>query len=323
MRMLALAVPLSALAISAAMVPRAEARSDAALLSDNMCTLPHDDTVKWTPVVLQALGLRVPNSYHLTRTSAGTAASYRAGSRAIGLQIGDAGIEVPETFYRTASILSSGNTGDQDFAFSDRISFDHTMQSACNTMIAGRPVDITTYSWEKHAGPLTTSLGEGKFYLAIARWGAGDGLPTSYIWINSNYKSDLMSLRQVFWTAHFAGFVGAAPKPPACADTSPAPRGTVGEFLDTSVVGMLANSASPKLPKGSGTVLLRFDSTGNVAGVSVGGTLMADAAQKELGAIVGSNVIAQKPGSVTHVRIKVTVGDSALAYSLVGVGNCK
>ena len=30
----------------------------------------------------------MPNSYHLTRTSAGTAASYRAGSRAIGLQIG-------------------------------------------------------------------------------------------------------------------------------------------------------------------------------------------------------------------------------------------
>ena len=200
----------------------------------------------------------------------------------------------------------------------------------CQTVIGDRPVEITTYTWNLADAPMTMTSGAGKHYLATARWAASDRMPVLYVWYASDYKSDLMQMRQIFWTAHFTpgasqqmeGVAEAVPFVAACADTQPPPRGTVGEFLDTSVVGMLANGASPPLPKGSGTVLLRFDSTGNVAGVSVGGTLMSDAAQKELGAIVGSNVIVQKPHTVTHVRIKVTVGDSALSYALVGVGNC-
>jgi hypothetical protein len=293
-------------------------------VDDNMCAAPKMDTAKWMPVSLPNVNLLLPKGYGVA-TSGNDWRAYRAAGRVAGMIWGDNNVSVPESFMQIAMSLTMGQHGGTGFLGGGSISsVTSTLRTQCTTVIGERPVQITTYTWDVADATLSMSAGGGKHFMAVAWWPPAAGQPSIYTWYSTDYKSDLMSMRTIFYTAHFAAMdaVAAAAAKPACADTSPAPRGTVGEFLDTSVVGMLANGASPPLPKGAGTVLLRFDSTGNVAGVSVGASLMPDAAQKELGAIVGSNVIAQKPGSVTHVRIKVTVGDSALSYSLLGVGNC-
>jgi hypothetical protein len=314
MRAFLLVLPALLLPFAHASVPRAP---------EEMCTTPKLDTAKWSSFTVASATLMLPRASSQAENGP-YYKTFRIGGRAAGLLWSDAGWIVPDSFYYAAARLAPGqhpggpnSLGNASTMGSSRI--DGALASLCNTVIANRPVEISTYVWNLADAPMTMTAGSGKHYLAVARWPAATNTPVMYMWFASDYKSDLMQMRQMFWTMQFPGF---APAPPACADTSPPPRGTVGEFLDTSLVAMLVNGASPAIPKGSGTVLLRFDSTGNVAGVSVGATLMPDAAQKQLGAIVGSNVIAQKPGSVSHVRIKVTVGDSALSYALVGVGNC-
>jgi hypothetical protein len=304
-------------------------------VDDDMCATPKLDTAKWLSLNVPAGSIKLPKGYSQAELGS-YYRNYRGSGRVAGVLWSEAGFLIPDSLYVAASRLAPGQHGGGPGSLGNTLGrggahIDGTLISLCQTVIGDRPVEITTYSWNYEDAPRTMSANAGKHYLATARWAAADRMPVLYVWYASDYRSDMMQMRQIFWTAHFiaptsdqeAGVAEAVPYTAPCADSQPPPRGTVAEFLDTSVVGMLANGASPRLPKGSGTVLLRFDSTGNVAGVSVGASLMADAAQKELGAIVGSNVIAQKPGSVTHVRIKVTVGDSALSYALVGVGNCK
>ncbi len=92
-------MPLSLLALAGALGGANARRAPAAVTGDNMCTTPHDDTAKWAPAMLQALSLKVPTAYKFSGSSGGRSSAYRAGNRVIGLMIGDAGVQVPQTFY--------------------------------------------------------------------------------------------------------------------------------------------------------------------------------------------------------------------------------
>ena len=331
MRILSLIIPLS-FALSTA------SGAHPAVLSagDDMCTPPHDDTTKWAPTTFQTLNLRMPGAYKLARTAVGEAAVYRAGNRVIGLQITDAGVRVPETFYLLASATGGSNAGGGTTSLglsmsrASGVSYDHTMESTCSTVIAGRAADITTWTWTKHAESLNNTTDPGKHYLAIIRWGGMNGLPTSYIWISSTYKSDLMSLRQIFWTAHFEGFAAGAEGSTSrasladapCRDTMPAPRGAIGDFLDTALVAMLLNGITPPLPRGANDIMVTFDSSGAPSRVLVTSSSMPDSDQARLGSIVGSNINPQPPGSVTLVRVHIGLGFSGTGIQLAGSGKC-
>ena len=315
----AAAIPLDARAVRAA--------------DDKMCTAPHDDTSKWAPASLQALSVKLPSAYKLSGTSAGQASVYRAGSRVIGIQIGDAGVRVPESFYLSAAATSGG--GNQNVSLgmagsAGSASYEHTMASTCEAVIAARPATITTWTWASHAGAMSNSSDEGKHYLAIVRWSGMNGQPTSYLWISSTYKSDLMSLRQIFWTAHFEGFASGAEGATSplslanapCRDTMPAPRGTISDFLDTALVVMLLNGISPALPRGANEIVVTFDSSGAPARVLVTSSSMPDSDQARLGSIVGSNVNPQPAGSVTLARLRVGLGFTGTSVQLAGSGRC-
>ncbi len=207
-------------------------------------------------------------------------------------------------------------------------SYDHTMESSCTTVIAGRPAEITTWAWEKHAAAMTNGSEAGRHYIAVIRWAALGDLPSAYIFINSSYKSDLMSLRQVFWTAHFAGLdagasgAGGAALAEPCRDTTPAPRGVVSDYIDTSLTVMLINGLTPPLARGGADVTVTFDSAGQPMKVAVGATGMPDSDQTRLGTIVGSNVQPQPASSVTLVRLHVGLGFSGTSIQLAGSGRC-
>jgi hypothetical protein len=330
MRILALLVSLSFV------VPTATAHTTVAAAGDDMCTPPHDDTTKWAPTSFQALNLKMPGAYKLTRTVAGEAAVYRAGNRVIGLQITDAGIRVPETFYLLVSATGGSSAGGGvnslggAMSRASGVTYDHTMESSCNAVIAGRPADITTWTWTKHAESLNNTTDPGKHYLAVIRWGGMNGLPTSYIWISSTYKTDLMSLRQIFWTVHFEGFASGAAGATAraslaaepCRDTVPAPRGTIGDFLDTALVATLLNGITPALPRGANEMMVTFDSSGAPARIEVTSSGLADSDQARLGSIVGSNINTQPAGSVTLARVHVGLGFTGTSIQLAGVGKC-
>ncbi len=299
-----------------------------------MCTVPHDDTAKWTPATLQALGLKVPSAYKFAGSSGGRAATYRAGNRFIGLVIGDQGISVPQTFYY--SVAGGGNEvnggGMQSLGrglSTGGASYDHTLESSCTTVIAGRPAEITTWKWDKEAAAMTNGSDVGRHYLAVIRWASVGNLPSAYIWINSTYKSDLMSLRQVFWTAHFEGLdagadggAGTALVSEPCRDTTPAPRGAVSDYVDTALTVMLLNGVSPPLARGGADVTVTFDSTGSPIKVAVGSSGMSDSDQARLGTIVGSNVQPQPAASVTLVRLHVGLGFSGTSIQLAGSAKC-
>jgi hypothetical protein len=304
-----------------------------AVSGDNMCTVPHDDTAKWTPATLQALGLRVPSAYKFAGSGGGRASTYRAGNRYIGLVIGDQGISVPQTFYYSIAGGGGANGGGVRSLgggmSTGGATYDHTMESTCTTVIAGRPAEITTWKWEKQAAAMTNGSDVGRHYLAVIRWAALGDLPSAYIWISSTYKSDLMSLRQIFWTAHFegldAGAAGAAASgslAEPCRDTTPAPRGAVGDYVDTALTVMLLNGVSPPLARGGADVTVTFDSTGSPLKVAVGSSGMPDSDQARLGTIVGSNVQPQPPASVTLVRLHVGLGFSGTSIQLAGSAKC-
>jgi hypothetical protein len=328
MRVLALITPLS-FAVSIA-----SGNHIAVLPSgDSMCTPPHDDTAKWVPATLQALGLKLPSAYKFAGSGGGRATTYRAGNRVIGLVIGDAGVSVPQTFYYSVAggVAAVGNqTQSLGGGMSGGVAtYDHTMESQCTVVVAGRPAEITTWAWTKQAAAMTNGSDVGRHYLAVIRWAPLGDLPSAYIWISSTYKSDLMSLRQIFWTAHFEGLdanaagatVGGAVAV-QCHDTMPAPRGVVTDYVDTGLVVMLLNGLTPPLPRGANEIMVTFDSSGAPSHVLVTKSSMPDSDQAKLGSIVGSNIQPQPASSVTLVRLHVGLGFTSSSVQLSGSGKC-
>jgi hypothetical protein len=255
---------------------------------------------------------------------------YKSGGRVIGVAWGESNVDQPQSFIDLALSLTGNLHGYSGPLGGKGTSETHTQTSLCTTTIGGRRVEITTYMWDVANEALSIKEGMGKHYMAVARWNGIENHRTAYMWYSSDYKSDLMGMRSMFWTAQFAGLVGgsdaaaaaAVPVAAACLDTIPAPRGTIGEYLDTSLVAMLVNGASPPLPKSTTEFFMRFDSTGAVQKLGVTRSELPETAQQQMAAIVGSNILPQKAGSITFLRIRVEIGDTVLSYKLVGSARC-
>lgn len=297
--------------------------------ADDMCTVPKLDTAKWMAVNTPDIDAMLPKGYGTSFTD-GNNRVYKSGGRVIGVAWGESHIDQPQSFIDLAWSLTGNLHGYSGPLGGKSSSETHAQTSLCTTTIGGRKVEITTYMWDVANEALSIKEGMGKHYMAVARWSGIENHRAAYMWYSSDYKSDLMGMRSMFWTAKFAGLIGgsdavaaaAVPVAAACLDTIPAPRGTIGEYLDTSLVAMLVNGASPPLPKSTTEFFMRFDSTGAVQKLGVTRSELTDAGQQQIAAIVGSNILPQKAGSITFLRIQVTVGDSVLGYKLVGLARC-
>jgi hypothetical protein len=291
-------VQVTTLAVGIVFAARAARPHPLAAGAEYICTPSNDDVSKWHLVEMASASIRVPTGYGVSG-SGGTYQFYASAGRYIGIQIGEYGV--------LPTGQQQGNT---------------QTQSVCETVLGGRPAEISIYTWDHIDRAMAPSGEQGTHWVALARWAAYEGLPTTYVWIASHNRADLMALRQVFFTARFKGI---APDSASLAEDKCArmihPLGAATDFVDTGLVSMLASSSTPPLPKGSAIFEITFDSSGVPGLVDVAASDLPAAAQRQLAAIVGSNIKQQSP-LAERAGLRVEIGATGVTYVLVPVKAC-
>lgn len=187
-------------------------------------------------------------------------------------------------------------------------------KTQCATQIDGRDVQITMYDW---SGPMGDGNGLSR---AVARFSSTGSQPEVFISLESDTQSDVVSFREVFWTASFddAGS-GTSPATAAVAapcvakpDPSlPAP----GAVLDTALVRTLIATSGP-IPTGFAVLAVKFDGSGALAGISVSQSDLPDSAQRKIATLVASNLEPHDARAPSSFLLRVDARDSALHYTV-------
>jgi len=211
----------------------------------------------------------------------------------------------------------------------------------CETVLAGRRVTITMYRWTQEDALLSASGNAGSHFAAVARFYASGALREVYISLESNSPSDLKYYRGIFWTAAFDGAPGAVAAAPAAVTTvaaqpaastvvvgpvcSTAPPPTnlpvASAVVDSAVVGSLLASAAP-IPAGFEVMRLQFDAGGELAGMNVSQTDLPDASQRELAAVVGTNLRPHDSKAPPSIYLRIDSTANGLRYSVVPPPSC-
>jgi hypothetical protein len=211
----------------------------------------------------------------------------------------------------------------------------------CETVLAGRRVTITMYRWTQEDALLSASGNAGSHFAAVARFYASGALREVYISLESNSPSDLKYYRGIFWTAAFDGAPGAVAAAPAAVTTvavqpaastvvvgpvcstaaSPANLPVASAVIDSAIVGTLLASAAP-IPSGFEVMRLQFDVGGELAGMSVAQSDLPEASQKELSAVVGTNLKAHGSKEPPSIYLRIDSSATGLRYSVVPPPSC-
>ena len=220
-----------------------------------------------------------------------------------------------------------------------------TEDSECETVLAGRRALITVYSWVNEGDRLTAAGGFGAHSAAVARFYASGAQPELFVAFITNAKYELSSFKQVFWTVSFGGSpsatIAAAPvaaspviatavastQPVAVAATacdagSTAGLPTASTVIDSAVVQTLLASSAP-IPNGYEVMQLQFDGNGELAGLSVAQSDLPEASQRELSAVVGTNLKTHDALTASTILLRIDSGDTGLRYAVLPIpGGC-
>ena len=155
---------------------------------------------------------------------------------------------------------------------------------------------------------------------AVAEWPAEDKIPLVQVWIDSRYPSDLMDLRQIFWTAQFPGFTPVGLAQQDCREAAVAMK-NADALLDTGLVSMLVAGAAPPLPRGNAVFEFTFDTSGALRPLDIPTSTIPHADLNRLAAIVGSNV-RQQPRVAARAGLRLELDSTGVSYSLLPVSAC-
>jgi hypothetical protein len=286
--------------LSIALISPPDALASSARAPD-LCAPPTKlDTAKWRAMKgPEGMEYRLPPGYVISGSSA-IHTYYINGHKGIGAALGDG-----------PSVLSQGYRVSQ--------------RSGCTTVIGGRPVQIAVLELFVEDAPLSASGEAGSHYAIVARWTPVAGLSEVSLWFVSQIRSDLTTMRQLFWTASFpalakqtAAAESAKPDLAAACATPAAPAPPIDGVLDTALVQMLANNSGP-IPAGYAVLELRFDETGAPAGVTVAESTLPDAAQRQLATLVTSNLKPHDAKASPTLRLRVETGAS-FTYRVLAEG---
>lgn len=216
-------------------------------------------------------------------------------------------------------------------------------EAECETVIAGRRVNITKYRWTVEDATLSASGNAGSRFVAVERFYALGNLREVFVALESNSPSDFSYYRGLFWTVTFPGnaiadaspatpaqLVADAPAPTAVAAAalpSPAPCAptpslpTTDALLDSSVVRMLLASAAP-IPHGYEVIALQFASTGDLSGMSIAKSDLPDAAQHQLASVVATNLKPHDAHAPSTFLLRVDAADAGLSYTVLPISGC-
>jgi hypothetical protein len=215
-----------------------------------------------------------------------------------------------------------------------------TEKSECETEIAGRHVLITVYNWVVEDAVLSASGNAGAHFAAVARFYPSGNQREVFIAFISNVMYELKSFKQIFWTAAFDGAPAAVAAAPAAVTTvaaQPASTVVVGPVcstalppanlpvasavIDSAIVGTLLASAAP-IPSGFEVMRLQFDAGGELAGMNVSQSDLPEASQKELAAVVGTNLKAHGSKEPPSIYLRIDSSATGLRYSVVAPPSC-
>jgi hypothetical protein len=248
-------------------------------------------------------------------------------------------MQVPSSFAVAASasyyqMYSTGKVSVQLWV-GHRMPRQPNMQSlkTCHVTLGGRPATITLYTIPASLSPVASLNAESMARHDIsaiptntasvtlfAEWLASDGIGVVDVAIVAQYQSDLLPLRQLFWTVQFPGSVGNKVVDPDCAKAPAAPP-KIAEVLDTGVVSMMVTGSTPPLPAGNAIFEFAFDSTGGMYPLAITRSSISDSAVRRLALIVGSNVKDQPPGA-KRFGVRVEIAPEGMSYSTLPVSSC-
>ena len=223
-------------------------------------------------------------------------------------------------------------------------------KSECETEIAGRRVNITVYNWVNEDKLLSASGNAGAHFAAVARFYASGSHPEVFVAFISNVMYEVKSFKQLFWTVSFdtpstvAAAATVAPvapvAAPAVANVASQPTAsamvvgascnaasasaslpTASAVVDSAVVGTLLASAAP-IPSGFEVVRLQFDAGGELAGMNVSQSDLPEASQRELAAVIGTNLKAHDGKEPASIYLRIDSTANGLGYSIVPPPGC-
>lgn len=225
-----------------------------------------------------------------------------------------------------------------------------TEKSECETEIAGRRVLITVYNWVVEDANFSASGYAGAHFASVARFYPSGSQREMFIAFVSNVMYEVKSFKQIFWTVSFDGAKAVATAGTAGAATvgapatvtnvaAAAPTSTmiVGQVcstappptnlpaatsvIDSAVVGTLLAGAAP-IPAGFEVMRLQFDAGGELAGLNVSQSDLPEASQKELSAVVGTNLKAHGSKEPPSIYLRIDSSATGLRYSVVPPPSC-
>ncbi len=287
--------------------------------ASNLCTPPNDSVPKWhAKQAVPGITVRIPPGLSLVRSGA-SFQRYQGGRRSFGVSIGEG----------AGDLARLSELSQIDF---------------CQAVIQDRPVQITTYTYVQEDAAMNPTGQAGSWYVAIARWPAVAGQPTVTLWMESNLKSDLMTLRPYFFTVQLPALTaakgasspssatpgsGTSPTLPAqpgsrtdsaaCLAPTSVPLPAIDAIVDTALVQMLAASDSAPAP-GFAVLALHYDDQGGVASVDVTDTDLAPSEQRHLAALVSSNIRSRAANTPQGVQIHVSRSAHGLEYRVMSPG---
>jgi hypothetical protein len=221
-----------------------------------------------------------------------------------------------------------------------------TQTGDCEATIAGRRVQISSYTWTNADREMSPSGAIGGEYLVVARFFSTGELREAFIAYKTNIQSDASSMREVFWTAAFDSQQAVAPSsasapqaagsaPPAQAMPAvaavPAPAcvpkvepnlPTLEAVLDTALVQMLVSNAAPPIPHGFEVMTLRFNDSGGVAGIAVSQSDLPNATQRQLTTLVASNLKQHDAAAPSAFQLRVESKSTGMQYAVQSNAGC-
>jgi hypothetical protein len=214
-----------------------------------------------------------------------------------------------------------------------------TESGECEAAIAGRHVTITVYRWTVEDAMLSASGNAGSHFAAVARFYATGASREVYVSLESNAPSDLKYYRRLFWTVSFgdspAATTAASPPvvstvastqpvvvaPVACTVGSTSGLPAASTVIDSSVVQTLLASAT-QIPNGYEVMQLQFDGSGELAGMPVAQSDLPEASQRELAAVVGTNLKPHDANAPASFFLRIDSAAAGLHYTVLPASAC-
>ena len=216
-------------------------------------------------------------------------------------------------------------------------------KSECETEIAGRRVLITVYNWISEDARLSASGNAGAHFASVARFYPSGNQRELFVAFISNVMYEVKSFKQIFWTVSFDGApaavasaapaavtnvaahpaADAAPAAAPICTASPAPANmpVASAVIDSAIVQSLLASAAP-IPTGFEVMQLQFDASGELAGMAVSQSDLPAASQRELAAVVGTNLKPHDAKQPASVFLRIDSAATGLRYTVVPPTTC-